>query len=68
VKCPKCGEEIFSPVGVTEAAKILGLSKRWIYSAYANPDNKNLPKRLAYPGKWLFDVKDLIEWKEENKK
>ena len=67
MKCEKCGWEIPSPVGIDAAASILGVSKRWLYNAYNDPSNKNLPRRLKYPGKWLFEVSDLISWKEENK-
>jgi len=63
-KCARCA----SPVGIEVASRILGMSKRWIYAAYADPENVNLPKKLSFPGKWLWDIKDLEKWKEENKR
>ena len=67
MNCEKCGQELKSPVGITHAADILGVSKRWLYAAYNDPAVNNLPKRLVYPGKWLFELDDLLQWKEENK-
>ena len=69
MNCPHCQKPVaLKPVGIDEASEILGISKRWLYAAYNNKEITNLPKRLAYPGKWLFDIADLIEWKEQNKK
>ena len=67
MKCPKCGHEIDGPIGINEAADFLGVSKRWLYNAYNNPEVTNLPARLVFPGKWLFELNDLEKWKEANK-